>query len=83
MNTKYMSSNVLKISVFSRMRSTCENADVSIHEIHGMFGINRKPKKSKLSFYFRRTTLFTYRLKTEPFPVISRQLCMVQYNNCV
>ena len=28
-NTKYISSNVLKISVISRVRSTSENADIS------------------------------------------------------
>ena len=32
-NTKYVSSSVLKTSEFSRVRSTCENFDVTTHEM--------------------------------------------------
>ena len=49
MNTKYISSSVLKTSDFSRVRSTSENSDVfnSRDEIYSVF-----TEKSKLSFYF-------------------------------
>ena len=51
MNTKYISSNVLKISEISRVRSTSEIADISTHEIKYFWYL---PKKSKFSFYFFR-----------------------------
>ena len=49
-NTKYISSNVLKISVISRVRSTSEIADIfnTFDEIFLVF----TRKKSKFSFYF-------------------------------
>ena len=48
-NTKYISSNVLKISVISRVRSTSEIADIfnTFDEICLVF-----TEKSKFSFYF-------------------------------
>ena len=48
-NTKYISSNVLKIYVISRVRSTSEIADIfnTRDEIFWYL-----PKKSKFSFYF-------------------------------
>ena len=48
-NTKYISSSVLKTSEFSRVRSTSENSDVfnSQDEIYLEF-----TEKSKFSFYF-------------------------------
>ena len=48
-NTKYISSSVLKTSEFSRVRSTVENSDVfkSRDEIYLVF-----TEKSKFSFYF-------------------------------
>ena len=48
-NTKYISSNVLKISVISRVRSRSEMADIfnTCNEIVLVF-----TKKSKFSFYF-------------------------------
>ena len=57
MNTKYISSNVLKISVISRVRSTSELADIFNTRDEIFFGIYRK--KSKFSFYF-----FLFRGKT-------------------
>ena len=53
-NTKYISSNVLKISVISRVRSTSEIADI----FKTWYILN----KSKFSFYF-----FSLREKTELF----------------
>ena len=55
-NTKYISSSVLKTSEFSRVRSTSENFDVfnSRDEIYLVF----TEKKSKFSFYF---TFFYFR----------------------
>ena len=50
MNTKYISSNVLKISVISRVRSTSKISDIFQHMSINIFGIYRK--KSKFSFYF-------------------------------
>ena len=60
-NTKYISSSELKISEFSRVRSTSENFDVfnSRDEIYLVF---TEKKKSKFSFYFIQYTgifLFT------------------------
>ena len=51
MNTKYISSNVLKISVISWVRSTSEIADIfkAWDEIYLVF-----TEKSKFSFYFFR-----------------------------
>ena len=48
-NTKYISSSVLKTSEFSQVRSTSENSDVfnSRDEIYLVF-----TEKSKVSFYF-------------------------------
>ena len=59
-NTKYISSSELKISEFSRVRSTSENFDVfnSRDEIYLVF----TEKKNKFSFYFIQYTgifLFT------------------------
>ena len=56
-NTKYISSSVLKTSEFSRVRSTSENLDVfnSRDDIYLVF-----TEKSKFSFYsilFRRLTV--------------------------
>ena len=55
-NTKYISSSVLKTSEFSRVRSTGENADVfnSRDEICLVF-----TEKSKFSFYFILFRRFT------------------------
>ena len=50
-NTKYISSNVLKISVISPVRSTSENADI-FNTRGEMFWY--LPEKSKFSFYFFR-----------------------------
>ena len=52
MNTKNISSSVLKTSEFSRVRSTSENSDVfnTRDEIFLVF----ISKKSKFSFYFIR-----------------------------
>ena len=50
-NTKYMSSNVLKISAFSRMRSTSEIDNIFKHEMKYVWYLPKK-KKSKFSFYF-------------------------------
>ena len=36
-NTKYISSSVLKTLEFSRVRSTSENSDVSIHEMKNIW----------------------------------------------
>ena len=49
MNTKYISSNVLKVSAFSRVRSTSEIDDIlnTWDEIFLVF-----TEKSKFSFYF-------------------------------
>ena len=57
MNTKYISSSVLKISEFSRVRSTCENSDVfnSRDEIY----LVSVPRKSKFPFYFILFRRFT------------------------
>ena len=54
MNTKYISSSVLKTSEFSRMRSTSENSDFQLMR-YNIFGIYRK--KSKFSFYRLHTML--------------------------
>ena len=52
MNTKYISSNVLKISAISRVRSTSEIADIfSTHQMKYVWYLS---KKSKFSFYFFR-----------------------------
>ena len=48
-NTKYISSNALKISLISRVRSTNEIADISTHEMKYIWYL---PKKGKFSFYF-------------------------------
>ena len=55
-NTKYISSSVLKTSEFSWVRSTNENFDVfnSLDEIYLVF-----TKKSKFSFYFILFRRFT------------------------
>ena len=50
-NTKYISSNVLKISVISRVRSTSEIADI-FYTRDGIFLVFTE--KSKFSFYFFR-----------------------------
>ena len=50
-NTKDISSNVLKISVISQVRSTSEIADIFTYEIKYFWYL---PKKSKFSFYFFR-----------------------------
>ena len=50
-NTKYISSSVLKTSEFSRVRSTNENFDV--------FNLRDEIKKSKFSFYFILFRRFT------------------------
>ena len=56
-NTKYISSSVLKTSEFSRVHSTVENSDVfkSRDEIYLVF----TEKKSKFSFYFILFQRFT------------------------
>ena len=56
-NTKYISSNVLKISIISGVRSTSEIADIFNIWDENIFGIYGK--KSKFSFYF-----FTLKGKT-------------------
>ena len=58
-NTKYISSSVLKTSEFSRVRSMSENSDVfnSRDEIYLVF----TEKKSKFSFYFIVFRRFTGR----------------------
>ena len=70
-NTKYISSNVLKISEISRVRSTSEIADIfnTFDEIFLVF-----TEKSKFSFYFfrRGEKNLTF------FIVISRQFCLAQ-----
>ena len=55
-NTKYISSSVLKTSEFSRVRSTSENFDIfnSRDEIYLVF-----TKRSKFSFYFILFRRFT------------------------
>ena len=50
LNTKYISSNELKTSKISRVRSTSENLDV--FKSHEMKYIWYLPIKSKFSFYF-------------------------------
>ena len=57
-NTKYISSSVLKTSEFSRVRNTSEKSDVfnSRDEIY-IFRIY--PQKSKFSFYFILFRRFT------------------------
>ena len=58
-NTKYISSSVLKTSEFSQVRSTVENSDVfnsrNIYEIY----LVSTEKKSKFSFYFILFQRFT------------------------
>ena len=49
-NTKYISSNVSKISVISRVRSTSEIADISTHERKYFWYLPKK--KSNFFFYF-------------------------------
>ena len=51
-NTKYISSNVLKISVISPVRSTSEIGDFPTHEMK-YFGIYRKKVNFLFIFFFR------------------------------
>ena len=55
-NTKYISSNELKTSEFSRVRSTSENIYVfnSRDEIYLVF--TEKKNNNKVSFYFKQCT---------------------------
>ena len=50
-NTKCISSNALKMSVISRVRSTNEIADIFNNEMKCFWYL---PKKGKFSFYFIR-----------------------------
>ena len=52
MNTKNISSNVLKTSVFSRVRSTSENADVSTHSMKYFRYLPKTHRGYKTFFFF-------------------------------
>ena len=63
MNTKYISSSVLKASEFSRVRSTSENSDVfnSRDEVSLVFA----EKKKQILFLFYRLHAMSHPLKRE------------------
>ena len=71
MNTKYISSSVLKASEFSRVRSTSENSDVfnSRDEISSVFA----EKKKQILFLFYRLHSMSHPLKREVLKMQKRK----------
>ena len=80
MNTKYISSSVLKTLEFSRVRSTSEYSDIfnSRDEIYLVF--TKKSIFFFLSYAFDRQHAMSHPLKMEVL-TMQKQICLANLNN--